>query len=74
MIVDLILDRKDGEIYNPKKFYNNVMRYGEIGYNITRAMDNDNEKQTKDNLKGYIIENRYNIDICRYIDSVKWLN
>jgi len=32
MIIDLILDRKDNKEYNPRKFYNDIMNYGEIGF------------------------------------------
>ena len=38
MIIDLILDRKDGYRYNAHEFYGEVMEYGEIGFEITRAM------------------------------------
>lgn len=37
MIIDLILDRKDGTPYSPRKFYHDTMAYGPIGVDITRA-------------------------------------
>ena len=84
MIIDLILDRKDcggvwsdtlgGMVkYNPHTFYLNVMDYGEIGWDITRAMDADDESATKQALCDYIDNGQYNPDIKKYINSVKWL-
>lgn len=34
MIIDLILDRKDGYRYNAHEFYGEVMEYGEVGFDI----------------------------------------
>ena len=73
MIIDLILDRKDNKEYNSKKFYNNVMQYGKIGWNISEALDNGNEDDIKKALCEYIINNEYNINICKYINSINWL-
>lgn len=73
MIIDLILDRKDGQKYNPKIFYTSVMQYGEIGWNIAEALDNGNEKTIKEAISKYITDNEYNPKIIDYIKSVKWL-
>ena len=73
MIVDLILDRKDGAKYSPKTFYNDCMGYGVIGDDITRAMDKESEKQIKQALNEYILHNEYNEEICDYINETKWL-
>lgn len=73
MIVDLILDRKDGEEYTPEQFYRDVFDYGEIGWNITRAMDEGTEQDVKKALCQYIMDNNYSCDIATYIDSVDWL-
>ena len=73
MIVDLILDRKDGYPYKAKEFYNDVFNYGEIGFDITRAMDGGTEEDVKKALCNYIIDNKYNPSICDYINKVYWL-
>lgn len=73
MIIDLILDRKDGCTYTPEQFYSDCMCYGEIGFNITRAMDSDNELKTKMALCDYILKQGYNTSIMDYINSQKWL-
>lgn len=80
MIIDLILDRKDdtdsmGQSvpYNAHTFYLNVMEYGEVGYGITRAMDEGTEEDVKQALCQYIKDQNYNTDICEYINSVEWL-
>jgi hypothetical protein len=77
MIIDLILDRKDGFGYSPHEFYNEVMEYGkifgEIAFKIARAMDMGEEKDVKNELCNYVIEQDYNPEICDYINSVNWL-
>ena len=73
MIIDKILDRKDGQKYIPKQFYNDVMQYGEIGHGIAEAMDGGTEKQVKTELGIYIIKNGYNLNIIDYINTVDWL-
>ena len=73
MIIDLILDRKEGTPYNPKQFYNWVVGYGKIGDEISRAMDNGTEQDIKRELSRYIIEQEYRPSICDYINSVAWL-
>lgn len=77
MIIDLILDRKDGCPYSPKDFYKEVQEYGEIfgnvAWNITRAMDEGTEQDIKKELCRYITEQGYNPNICDYINSVNWL-
>lgn len=73
MIIDCILDRKDGWKYTPKQFYLDVMGYGEIGHEITRAMDAGTEEDVKQALCDYIEYNDYNMEICKYIRSVTWL-
>jgi len=64
-----------GEIdeYDPAKFYRDVMSYGEIGHDITRALDGGTEDDVKRELCKYIINGEYNPNICGYIYSVNWL-
>ena len=73
MIIDLILDRKDGKPYNPKHFYQEVLHYLPTGEGIAVALDRGEEKDVKATLKEYIRKNEYNRDICTFIQSVNWL-
>lgn len=73
MIIDLILDRKDGVNYNAHDFYMDVMGYGEIGEDITRAMDFGTESDVRRELCNYVVRNEYNPAICNYINSTSWL-
>lgn len=78
MIIDLILDRKEWEdylpnYYNPHDFYMDVMGYGEIGEDITRAMDYGEESDVRRELCNYVVRNEYNPAICNYINSTNWL-
>jgi SOS response regulatory protein OraA/RecX len=74
MIIDLILDRKDGHEYKAKEFYDDVMAYEEgTDYKISRALDGGTEKDVKRELCDYIIRNNYNPKICNYINRVTWL-
>lgn len=74
MIIDLILDRKDGDGYDVEDFYRDCVEYGEVGFEITRALDSGTEEDVKQALCDYIIENDYNKNICKYINSVNWLD
>lgn len=79
MIIDLILDRKDNEkdygrdIYNAHDFYIDVLNYGEIGEEITMAMDYGEEKDVKNALCNYIDKNEYSPLIKNYINNKNWL-
>ena len=78
MIVDLILDRKDGVVYDAYRFYTDVQDYGtvfgDLAWNIARAMDEGTEEDVKRELCRYIKEQGYNPEICEYINSVNWLD
>lgn len=73
MIIDKILDRKDGVPYKPDRFYRDILPYGKIGHGITAAMDYGTENDVKTALCEYIIGNNYNPEICGYIWSETWL-
>jgi hypothetical protein len=78
MIIDLILDRKDGEEYNARKFYNDVMGYyntmPEIAGPIAETLDGSEfEEDIRRELSLYVIANDYNFEIVKYIQSVDWL-
>lgn len=77
MIIDRILDRYDAEKYNDfdynaHDFYIEVFEYGQIGWNITRAMDGGTEEDTRQALCDYIRNNQYNPRIIDYINNRIW--
>ena len=65
MIIDLILDRKEGygTPYNTREG---------TDYKISRALDGGSEKDVKKALCEYVM-GEYNPKICNYINSVSWL-
>lgn len=73
MIIDLILDRKDGIPYSPREFYQSVMEYGPIGHGIAEAMDSGEEEDVKRELATYIANNGYNPEIIDYTNRQEWL-
>lgn len=74
MIIDLILNRHDGIPYDSHRFYFDCLQYGKVGDGITRAMDYGTEADVKRELCKYIHTQGYSPDICRYVNSVKWLD
>lgn len=73
MIIDRILDRKDGLEYNPGQFYRDCLAYGRVGDDITRAMDGGTEEDVKRSLCQYIRENEYNPLLIDYINRINWI-
>lgn len=73
MIIDLILDRRDGGFYTAERFYHDVMAYGEIGHGIARALDSGTNKDVKRELCAYIDAQEYNPEIKEYINLITWL-
>lgn len=71
MVIDYILDRKDGYGYDVKEFYDVCMAYEE--FDIARALDGGTEKDVKKALCDYVIDNDYPKSICKYINSENWL-
>ena len=78
MIIDLILDRKDGDEYRAGDFYFEVLSYRDIWPDIsdpiTRAMDYGTEADVRRELCKYIDEQGYNPKIKKYINSVNWIS
>lgn len=75
MLIDLILDRRDGQRYIARDFYNSVMQYSETFESylpVARALDGGTEDEVKDELCRYI-DTEYNPAIKDYINSVSWL-
>ena len=74
MLVDLILDRKDGFGYSAKELYNYCMCEFPTYYEeqVAKALDGGTEQDVKRVLCEYIMS-EYNPAICEYIMSVDWL-
>ena len=74
MIIDKILDRYDGDAYDPEDFYRAMMSYEEgTDFPISRALDSGEEEDIKRELCAYIDDGNYNPKIKDFINSVKWL-
>jgi hypothetical protein len=76
MIVDLILNRKDGEPYNAKDTYIYITEHESIfnkEYPISRAFDGGTNKDVQNALSQYITDGGYNSKIIDYIRSVDWV-
>lgn len=79
MIIDLILDRKDGKKYNQKKFTFDCQYYDKIFgmdnelHSVGNAMTTENEAFVKKCLCNYIVEKGYNPELCNYVNSVRWI-
>lgn len=74
MVVDIILDRKDGFTYSIDEFadlYDQATSFGFV--ELARAIDSGTEEDVKRELKNYIDEQGYNEEIKDYIDSVDWV-
>jgi len=77
MIIDLILDRKDGAAFDPVEFGFEVMDYAEtfpeIAKPIIEALESKNEQRVRHALCGYVLDNGYAPEICDYINAESWL-
>lgn len=76
MLIDIILDRKDGQRYVAKDFYFDVTRYCKhfgCCIPVFQALDGGTEEDIKRELCRYVVEQGYNPEICEYINSVLWL-
>ena len=78
MIVDLILDRKDGVPYSAHDFYiacrgYEQLKIGTHGEDISIAMDYGDNKDVQRVLCQYIDRNEYNPVIKDYIRSQIWV-
>lgn len=77
MLIDLILDRKDGAKFDSCTFAFEVNDYREIFPELIQpimdAIQSKQEQRVKYALCGYVLESGYNPEICDYINSVAWL-
>ena len=76
MLVDLILDRKDGARYSPSKFQYEVKEYCKTFRScipVYKALLCSSEEKVKDELCKYIDEEWYGNPLIKgYIRSVSW--
>lgn len=77
MIIDLILDRKDGQDYDARQFYNEIMEYGEIwpdiAHPIARAMDGGTNADVCLELCRYIEDQDYDPELKAWINEQNWI-
>jgi hypothetical protein len=77
MLIDLILDRRDGCKYDPVDFAFGVNDYAQIWPDlcgpVLAALSSHVEQAVKHALCGYVLGAGYNPEICDYINSVAWL-
>lgn len=75
MIIDVILDRKDGVEYDAREaskyMYDEAVIF-EFDY-LVRALDSGTNKDVQDALCKYIDKNDYNPDLKDYIRSQIWV-
>jgi hypothetical protein len=78
MIVDMILYRREKGTYEPVAFAllcnDYEKQFPNMNYGIANSMKVDNEQKIKEALCNYIIVEGYPLEICDYINKVKWIN
>lgn len=75
MVIDCIMDRKEGIGYDKNEFLEYVVAENEcfgIFDDLIFALELNKELETKVALSKYVVDNGYNPDICGYIWSVNW--
>lgn len=76
MIIDLILDRKDGSLYDVNKAYKYIKEETELfglDNDIVEAFEKVDNTLIQQALCKYIDNQGYNSEIKDYINSVNWL-
>ena len=71
MIIDEILDRRDGCKYDPEYLVDTAKING--FNNVVKAFESKDENAVKSSLKEYVHENGYSDNVCEYIDSQQWI-
>jgi hypothetical protein len=71
MIIDKILDKRDGDKVKLSDIYNQAMIW-EMDY-VSRALDSGDENDIKKALCDYIDNNNYNPSIKDFIMKATWL-
>lgn len=77
MIIDLLLDRKDGAKYCPEAFYRDIRAYEselDIDY-ISKALDYGSDRDVHKALCKYLVDFDYIYDpaLFEYVTSVPWI-
>ena len=70
MVIDLILDRKEGFVDLNAEYLEDMKHYG-FDY-IDDAIDTNDDDTIKAALSRYIEENEYNPELKNYITSINW--
>jgi len=76
MIIDLILNRKEGEPYVARDAYVYITEHESLfnkEYPISRAFDAGSNKDVQNALSKYILDGGYNPEIIKYVKSVEWV-
>jgi hypothetical protein len=77
MLIDTILDRRDGGGFDPVLFAFDVNDYAGIFPDlcgpVLAALSSRDEMSVKRALCGYVLAAGYDPEICDYINSVSWL-
>ena len=76
MIIDLILDRRDGADFDPAVFADEIRDYAEVfdfAGAILQALAGGVEQRVKFELCSYVFAGGYSPEICDFINSVDWL-
>lgn len=76
MLIDIILDRRDGAEYKASRLFAYLLEDGEVFpfyRDIARVMDEGMEEDVKETLCRYVTEHGYRRELCDYVRSVKWL-
>lgn len=74
MVIDCIMDRKEGIEYDKNDFLEYVINENDdcLFDDLIFALELNKELETKVALSKYVVDNGYNPDICGYIWSVNW--
>ena len=75
MIIDAILDVKDGHGYNARDFYEYVSESETFNsdWPISRALDGGTNEDVQRELCAYIDANGYNPEIKLFINKFNWI-
>ena len=76
MIIDAILDVRDGHGYDAREFYEYVSEseaFFNSDWTISRAMDGGTNEDVQRELCAYINANGYNQEIKSFINKFNWI-
>lgn len=75
MLIDLILDRKDGQAYDVNVFADRAGKYAHdlADYRVINALGMGTEEDVKKALCDYVVGYGYRDKICDFVNSVNWI-